>query len=150
MFSGHRVMVSQLDRDEARSFLFAQTGAWRQAREFWCSLADLDHERLRRRSRELLEAKDKPPPADAEPEPPPQVLRTGPKIMRKRKAPMPGSKLADVLYYLKRPEGVSLDELQQSLGYSRQGAQTGIYEMKLYGIVAKRCEDGRYRVVSLP
>ena len=31
--SGKRVMVSALDRDEARAFLLSETGAWKQARE---------------------------------------------------------------------------------------------------------------------
>jgi hypothetical protein len=65
--------------------------------------------------------------------------------MRKRAAPTPGTKLSSVLYYLKRPEGVSVEELVQ-LGWTRQAAQTGIYEMRLYGIIPTRGPDGRYRV----
>jgi biotin operon repressor len=148
MERGYRMTVSPLDRDEARAFLTANTGAWRQVRELWCSLADLDPARLRRRTLELLD-KGKLPLVRPEPSPPPK-RDPMPLIMRKRKAPMPGTKLSSVLHYLKRPEGVSLDELQQSLGWSRQAAQTGICEMRLYGIVTERDPGGRYRVVSLP
>lgn len=149
MERGYRIMISPLDRDEARAFLTADTGSWRQARELWCSLADLDPERLRRRTLELLD-KGKLPFAHPERTPPQKRVPMAPKDIRKGKVPKPGTKLADVLYYLKRPEGVSLEELMQSLGYTRQGAHTGISEMRLYGIVAKRGIDGRYRVVSLP
>jgi len=145
MANGKRVMVSTLDRDEARAFLLSETGAWKQARELWCSLADLDPEALRRRTAEVLSG-DKPLFA---PPPPPKAPRVtkgpAPSEMRKRAAPTPGTKLSSVLYYLKRPEGVSVEELMQ-LGWTRQAAQTGIYEMRLYGIVPTRGPDGRYRV----
>ena len=121
---------------------------WRIAREMWCSLADLDAERLRRRTGELLSS-GQPMIAPA-PKPKAKAPRIamGPSERRKRKAPMPGTKLSSVLYYLKRPEGVSVEELMQSLGWTRQAAQTGIYEMRLYGIVPTRGPDGRYRVMQ--
>jgi hypothetical protein len=142
---GERVMVNSLDRDEARSFLLAESGAWKQARDTWCLLADLDSETLRRRTAEVLSGAR---PLFA-PKPPPKAPRVtrgpGPSEMRKRAAPMPGTKLSSILYYLKRPEGLSVDELVR-LGWTRQAAQTGIYEMRLYGIVPTRGPDGRYRV----
>lgn len=146
---GERLTVSELARNEARSFLFATVGTWRQAREYWASLADLCPDQLRHRAKAALEGALNPQPA---PVPQPITPKRPPKPQerRLRKAPMPGTKLADVLYYLKRAEGVSIEELQRALGWSRQAAQTGIYEMRLYGIVTKRGQDGRYRIVSLP
>lgn len=143
--SGKRVMVSSLDRDEARSFLLAQTGSWKQARESWCSLADLDPERLRRRSAEILSGS--PPPAPV-PEPKPPRAPTVP--IRRAKAPRPGTKLADVLYYLRRPEGVAPEELMQKFNWKRETALTAISDLRMYGIRGKRCHDARYRIVSLP
>jgi hypothetical protein len=141
-----RVMVSSLDRDEARSFLLAETGSWKQARETWCSLADLDPERLRRRTAEILSGD--PPPA---PVPVPKPPRAPTVPIRRAKAPRPGTKLADVLYYLRRPDGVAPEELMRLFGWKRPTTLTAISDLRLYyGIVSRRYEDGRYRFVSLP
>lgn len=145
MQRGYRMMVSQLDRDEARSFLLNASGAWRQAREFWCALADLDPERLRRRSAELLTANDAPEPAPPEPPSPPKP-RPRRKDMRHRRAPKAGTKLADVFYLIHRPEGVDPEELMKSLSWSRPTALTAISDLRTYGVVSRRCGDGRYRV----
>jgi hypothetical protein len=143
--SGQRVMVSTLDRDEARAFLLAETGTWKQVRDLWCSLADLDAERLRRRTAEMLEGCGEPPPVQPKPK------RERAQIpMRKRKAPMPGTKLADVFYLIHRPEGVAPEELIKTLGWTRPTAITAISDLRQYGVVGKRFEDGRYRIVSLP
>lgn len=143
--SGKRVMVSTLDRDEARSFLLAETGSWKQARESWCSLADLDPERLRRRTAEMLNGNSAPVLAPPQPKPEPAKLP-----VRRRKAPMPGTKLADVLYCLRRPEGVAPEELMQKFNWKRETAITAISDLRMYGIRGKRCHDARYRLVSLP
>ena len=146
---GHRKMVSSLDRAEARTFLISQSGLWKQAREMWCSLADLDAEQLRERTLKLLDAPDEPKPAPAPPVTPKwQRGPRPPKIVRRSKAPNPGTKLSSVLYYLKRPEGVSLDELQEALQWNRNSAMSGIYDLRMFGIVSKRGEDGRYRLVQ--
>jgi hypothetical protein len=146
--TGKRVMVSALDRDEARAFLLSETGAWKQARELWCSLADLDPERLRRRTREVLKAPESPLESALIPEKPKCVpVKMG---MRRRSAPMPGTKLADVLYYLRRPEGVAPEELMQKLKWKRETAISAISDLRMYGIRGKRCHDGRYRIASLP
>ncbi len=140
--SGKRVMVSALDRDEARAFLLSETGSWKQARELWCSLADLDPERLRRRSVEILSGNQPPAPV---PEPKPARAPSTP--IRRAKGPRPGTKLADVRYYLKRPEGIAPEELMQLFGWKRPTALTAISDLRLYyGIVSKRCGDGRYRI----
>lgn len=138
-----RRTVHPLDRDEARSFLLAESGSWKQARETWCSMADLDHERLRRRTAELLSGEQ--PVVVPEPKTRREAMPF--KILRKTKAPRPGTKLSSVLYYLKRPEGVSLDELMHSLGWNRMAAQAGIYDLRMFGIVSRRGPDGRYRLV---
>src|SRR6185503_5901718 len=115
--SGKRVMVSALDRDEARAFLLSETGAWKQARELWCSLADLDPDRLRRRTAEMLDGNPVPAPVSPKPRPEPAKLP-----MRRRSAPMPGTKLADVLYFLRREEGVAPEELMQRFNWTRPTA----------------------------
>ena len=143
--SGKRAKVSPLDRDEARAFLLSETGAWKQARELWCSLADLDPEKLRRRTAEVLNGNSAP--VLVPPPPRPEPVRIP---MRRRKAPMPGTKLADVLYYLRRPEGVAPEELMQRFNWTRPTALTAISDLRMYGIRGKRCHDGRYRIVSLP
>lgn len=139
-----RRAVHPLDRDEARSFLLSQSGSWKHARELWCSFADLDPERLRSRSGELLSGEQ----PVIEPQSKPRRVAEPPKIIRKRKVPKAGTKLSSVLYYLKRPEGVSLDELMHWLGWNRQSAQTGICDLRMFGIVSKRGPDGRYRIVE--
>ena len=62
---------------------------------------------------------------------------------------MPGTKLADVLYFLRREEGVAPEELMQRLNWKRETAITAISDLRLYyGIRGKRCHDGRYRIVA--
>ena len=63
---------------------------------------------------------------------------------------MPGTKLADVLYYLRRAEGVAPEELMQRFNWTRPTALTAISDLRMYGIRGRRCHDGRYRILSLP
>ena len=44
---GVRLSVSDAERGRARDFLTAAAGSWREAREFWCALADLQSDKLR-------------------------------------------------------------------------------------------------------
>lgn len=144
--AGERRTVHPLDQDEARSFLLAEAGTWKQARFTWCSMADLDPARLRRRTAEVLSGNE--PVVVAMPKQ--RRERAVTKIARTAKRPKPGTKLSSVLYYMSRPEGVSLDELQRHLGWNRNTAMTSVYDLRLFGIIGKRGEDGRYRIVSLP
>ena len=62
---------------------------------------------------------------------------------------MPGTKLADVLYYLRRPEGVAPEELMQKLNWKRETAISAISDLRMYyGIRGRRSHDGRYRVIE--
>ena len=62
---------------------------------------------------------------------------------------MPGTKLADVLYYLRRAEGVSPEELMHRFQWKRETAVTAVSDLRLYyGIDSKRFHDGRYRIVA--
>ena len=139
---GYRLTVSRLDRDEARSFLFSSTGNWRQAREFWCAMADLDADELRRRSMRLLGLENEPEPARVfvppAPKPPPRLPRLG-------------SKLALLVDLLNTPEGISLTEMQRTFGWSRVTCSTAVSGdlPAKFGIRSKRGEDGRYRLVEV-
>lgn len=63
---------------------------------------------------------------------------------------MPGSKLADVFYLIQRPDGVAPEELMKSLGWKRATAITAISDLRMFGVVSERGEDGRYRAIALP
>jgi hypothetical protein len=61
--SGQRVGVNPADQTLARNFLTASSGSWKVAREFWCSLADLDAEKLRTGTMKVLGIEAPPQPA---------------------------------------------------------------------------------------
>lgn len=136
--------ISQLAQDEARSFLLSPTGEWKRSREFWCVIADLDAEELRRRSLHLLGMEKEPDPLPAAvvapqaPKPPPP------------RGPRPGTKLAALVDLLGSPEGVTLSEMQERFGWSRVTCSTAISGdlPHKFGIRSKRGEDGRYRLVQ--
>lgn len=136
--------ISQLVQDEARSFLLSSTGEWKRSREFWCGIADLDAEELRRRSMSLL-GLDKEP----EPQPATVIAQSAPKP-RAPHGPRPGTKLATLVDLLGSPEGTSLDEMMERFGWSRVTCSTAISGdlPHKFGIRSKRGEDGRYRLVQ--
>jgi hypothetical protein len=141
---GERRTVSRIDRDEARSFLLASTGSWKQAREFWCALADLDPNELRVRTMEELGLVAEPTLVSAFP--PPQLKREPPKRL-----PRPGTKLAQLVCLLDTPEGISIPEMMQTFGWSRVTCSTAVSgDLPLkFGLRGKRGEDGRYRLIEV-
>lgn len=136
-----RRYISQIDRDEARSFLLSSVGAWRHAREYWCSLADLDSEQLRHRTMKALNIDEEPKPVVAFPTPQPN--RPMP-----TRLPRPGTKLAQLVHLLGTAEGISLSEMMGTFGWSRVTCSTAISGdlPAKFGIRSKRGEDGRYRL----
>jgi hypothetical protein len=165
MESGQRIGVNAADRAAARSFLTANTGSWKQARDFWASMADLDPYKLRSGAMRVLgiEASEEVAerPADCGPlklfhpvpkptKPPRAPTRERLRYIAERSRPQEGqSKRQQVLALLMRPEGVSLDEICERFGWKRTTAQTSInYDLKNYGVRGVRCHDGRYRAVA--
>lgn len=141
---GERRTVSQIDQGEARSFLLSSTGAWKQAREFWCTSADLDPEELRLRTMKALGMDTEP---DAVPAfPPPQVRHLSP-----TRLPRPGSKLAQLVQLLNTPEGISLAEMMHTFGWSRVTCSTAVSGdlPAKFGIRSKRGSDNRYRLIEV-
>lgn len=139
-----RRTVSQIDQGEARSFLLSSTGAWKQAREFWCAIADLGSEELRLRTMKALGMDTEP---DAVPAfPPPQVRHLPP-----ARLPRPGSKLAQLVQLLNTPEGISLAEMMQTFGWSRVTCSTAVSGdlPAKFGIKSKRGADNRYRLIEV-
>jgi hypothetical protein len=134
--------ISRLAQDEARSFLLSATGEWKRSREFWCGIADLDAEELRRRSMLLLGLEKEPEPAAViappAPKPPPP------------RGPRPGTKLAALVDLLGSPAGITLTEMQERFGWSRVTCSTAISGdlPHKFGIRSKRGEDGRYRLIE--
>lgn len=159
--SGQRVGVNPADQTTARSFLTAPNGSWKVAREFWCSLADLDAEKLRTGTMNVLGI-EAPPPVEIVPDDRPlQLFYPVPKPEKPKRQPTPRrqayiasggmSKRQQVLAMLQRPEGVSLDEIVERFGWKRTTAQTSIgYDLQGYGVRGVRGIDGRYRAVPLP
>lgn len=142
--TGKRLTVSRIDRDEARSFLLSSVGAWKQAREYWCSLAgDLDPEQLRRRTMKALNIDEEPSPVPAFPAP-------QPKRPLPTRLPRPGSKLAQLVHLLATDEGISFPEMMQTFGWCRVTCSTAISGdlPAKFGIRSKRGEDGRYRLIE--
>lgn len=141
--SGERRYINQIDRDEARSFLLSSVGAWRQTREFWCALADLDPEQLRRGTMKALNIDEEPKPVVAFPTP-------QPKRPMPSRLPRPGSKLAQLVQFLGTDEGISFPEMMQTFGWSRVTCSTAISGdlPGKFGIRSKRGDDGRYRLAS--
>lgn len=162
--SGQRVGVNEADRNAARSFLTASSGSWKAAREFWTSLADLDPEKLRTGTMNLLGIEPPPPeperpPAREEPlrlfhpvpkpEKPPRRFYPMLKPEKSRPREIP-SKRRQVLDLLMRPEGVSLDEIIRQFGWKRSTAQTVVsHDVRSYGFRGRLCRDGRYRAFRL-
>lgn len=142
--TGRRLTVSQIDRDEARSFLLSSTGAWKQAREFWCALADLNPEELRVRTMKALGMETEPDAVAAFP--PPQVRNLSP-----ARLPRPGSKLAQLVQLLNTPEGISIAEMMQTFGWSRVTCSTAVSGdlPAKFGIRSKRGADNRYRLIEV-
>lgn len=165
MASGERLGVNEADRNAARSFLTANSGGWKAAREFWTSLADLDPEKLRTGTMKLLGIEAPPPepvrerladeplrlfypvPKPSKPTKPKRTPRPTPPVFVQSGGM---SKRQQVLAMLMRHEGVSLDEIIAKFGWARATAQTSIgYDLKTYGVRGKRGPDGRYRAVAL-
>jgi hypothetical protein len=136
--------ISQLVQDEARSFLLSSTGEWKRSREFWCGIADLDAEELRRRSMSRL-GLDKEPEA----QPTAVIAQPTPKP-RAPYGPRPGTKLAMLVELLGSPAGTTLDEMEERFGWSRVTCSTAISGdlPHKFGIRSKRGPDGRYRLVQ--
>lgn len=135
--------ISQLDQDDARSFLLSSTGEWKRSREFWCSIAELDAEELRRRSMHLLGF-------DKEPESVPAAVSVQtPTRPRAPHRPRPGTKLAALVDLLGSRDGTSLDEMMERFGWSRVTCSTAISGdlPHKFGIRSKRGPNGRYRLV---
>lgn len=143
MAMGERKTVSAIDRDEARSFLLSSVGAWKQAREFWSTLADLDPEELRRRTMKSLGMEVEPSLIPAFPVPQP---RREPRQHR----PRPGTKLAQLVALLESPEGISIEEMQHTFGWSRVTCSTAVCgDLPIkFGLRGRRGPDGRYRLVQ--
>lgn len=141
---GERRYISQIDRDEARSFLLSSVGSWKQSREFWCALADLDPNQLRTGTMKALGMESEPKPVPAFP--PPQPRREPPKRL-----PRPGTKLSQLVQLLDTPHGISLTEMQHTFGWSRVTCSTAISGdlPHKFGIRSKRGDDGRYRLVRV-
>lgn len=142
--TGHRRTVSQIDEGEARSFLLSSSGAWKQARDFWCALADLDPEELRLRTMKVLGMEREP---DAVPAYPPPQVRHLPPV----RLPRPGSKLAQLVQLLNTPEGISIVEMMQTFGWSRVTCSTAVSGdlPAKFGIRSKRGADHRYRLIEV-
>jgi hypothetical protein len=143
MKTGERRTVSQMDRDEARSFLLSSVGSWKQSREFWCSLANLDPNQLRSGTMKALGVDEEPKPVPAFPAP-------QPKRPMPTRLPRPGSKLAQLVQLLGTDEGISFTEMQHTFGWSRVTCSTAISGdlPHKFGIRSKRGPDGRYRLAS--
>lgn len=142
--TGKRLTVSQIDQGEARSFLLSSSGAWKQAREFWCALADLDPEELRLRTLKALDMDREPKSVSAFPAP--QPVRSRP-----TRLPRPGTKLAQLVQLLDTPEGISLPEMMATFGWSRVTCSTAVsgdLPVK-FGLRGVRGDDGRYRLAHV-
>lgn len=138
-----RISVPRAVEDAARSFLTANAGMWKAARCYWADLADVDPEKLRTRTMELLGIE--PPPIE-EPKPtsnePLRLFHLVPKPPK----PSRPTKRKEVFDLLSRSEGVSLDEVQALHRWTRARARECLnYEMKSFGVQATLCRDGRYR-----
>lgn len=149
-----RISVARPVQDAARSFLTAHAGSWKAARCYWADLADLDPEKLRTRTMELLGIE---PPLVKEPQKPtsneplrlfypvpkPEKPVRAPKVQAPPKNP---SKRRQVLDMLMRPEGVSVEEVVQRFGWKKATAHSCIrFDVRNYGVEGLRCRDGRYR-----
>jgi hypothetical protein len=161
METGTRIGVNEADRHAARSFLTATNGSWKAMREMWCSLADLDPDKLRTGTMKVLGIEAPPetqPLPDGRPlqlfypVPKPEKPKRPPSAKRQAYIASGGtSKRAQVLAMLQRPEGVTLDEIVERFGWKRATAQTSIgYDLQRFGVRGVRCRDGRYRAVPLP
>ena len=136
---GERKTVSPLDQSEAVSFLTSSTGTWRRSRDFWSCLADVDSEDLRERSMQMLGLVMEPEPA---PTAPTRVAR----VDRPAHLPKEGTKQRIVYDLLKRPEGVSIEELMPLLGWKKITCQTVLCSdlPAKFGVKGKRQFDNRY------
>jgi len=161
METGQRVGVNPADHTAARNFLTAASGSWKEMREFWANIADLDPDKLRTGTMKVLGIE--PPPREPEWQPSDEPLRlfypvakpTKPQRARKPQPPPYEesgglSKRQQVLAMLMRPEGVSLDEIVTRFGWKRATAQSSIgYDLRKYGVRGERGRDGRYRAVEI-
>ena len=158
--SGERVSITRAVEDAARSFLTASSGSWKAARDYWASMADLDPEKLRTRTMELLGIE---PPVETPKTPtsnePLRLFYPVPKPEKPKRLPKPKAapiparqpKRQQVLDMLLRPEGVSLDEIVERFGWKRDTARNCIkYDVRSYGFEGLVCRDGRYRAFLLP
>jgi len=160
--SGERVTITCAVQDEARNFLTANSGSWKAARTYWASMADVDPEKLRIRTMELLGI-EQPPSNDAVSQPasnePLRLFYPVPKPEKPKRLPKPKPapkparqpKRQQVLDMLLRPEGVSLDEIAERFGWKRDTARNCVkYDVRSYGFEGLVCRDGRYRAFLLP
>lgn len=155
--SGRRLSVSAIERDRARNFLTAAAGEWKEARECWACMADLNPDDLRTRAMRALGIEPLPrveAPKQARNEPI-RLFYPVPKPEKPKRVPAPKpqvlSKRRQVADMLMRPEGVSVDEIVERFGWKRATAHTCVrFDVRNYGIQGLRCRDGRYRAFSLP
>lgn len=141
---GERLTVHQMDRDEARSFLLAVTGGWKESRIFWCDIAALDPEQLRRGTMQALGLRSAP---DTKPPEPPQ---SRPRMARNSR-PRLGSKLGLLVELLETDAGISMAEIMATFGWSRVTCSTALGSdlPARYGLRATRGPDGRYRLTHV-
>jgi len=133
-------------RAEARSFLTASAGEWKRARDWWCAIAGRDSETLRRFALRKLGWPLDPPPVSSEP------LRLFQLVPKPEKARLEarGPKMVVLQELMKRPEGISPDEVMEQFGWAKStvmGVLTS--DMRKYGVTGRRGADGRYRLVTI-
>lgn len=138
---GERLTVHQMDRDEARSFLLSATGGWKESRIYWCDIAGLCPEQLRRGTMQALGLQSAPDPK------PPEPPKNRPCMVRNNR-PRPGSKLGLLVELLETDAGISMVEMMATFGWSRVTCATALGSdlPARYGLRATRGPDGRYRL----
>jgi hypothetical protein len=141
--------VHPVDRAEAISFLTATSGEWRRSREFWCLLSDRCPEQLRRWAAGKLGLPIEIPAPSPKASEPLRLFYPVPKPPKKPRLPRSDRALL-IAELLKRPEGVSPEEIMERFGWARStafGALTS--DLRKFGFTGKRGSDGRYRFVEI-